>query len=220
MNIEHDLSILYETAAYDTALDVIHMSSVVPDQTFNEAVAILEAKIFKNKKELKEKLDKLEKSPKPIESLGSYCIYIIKSLLPVAGGFAGIHGIEALATAGKISATAAGPAMVAVSAISIIVFMVIDCCTRINRMPGSISDKKIQYKKILNAINESIKAWKRKDGDNAKKMLSKLEEAKDKVQAKLDALNALAKNHNLSYQNTFDESEFDALLSFDDIRLD
>ena len=51
-------------------------------------------------------------------------------------------------------------------------------------------------------------------------MLSKLEEAKDKVQAKLDALNALAKNHNLSYQNTFDESEFDALLSFDDIRLD
>ena len=220
MNIEHDLSILYETAAYDTALDVIRISSVVPDQTFNEAVAILEAKVFKNKKELKKKLDKLEKSPKPIETLGSYCIYIIKSLLPVAGGFAGIHGIEALATAGKISATAAGSAMVAVSAISIIVFMVIDCCTRINRMPGSISDKKIQYKKILNAINESIKAWKRKDGDNAKKMLSKLEEAKDKVQAKLDALNALAKKHNLSYQNTFDESEFDALLSFDDIRLD
>ena len=76
MNIEHDLSILYETAAYDTALDVIRISPIVPDQTFNETVAILEAKVFKNKKELKEKLDKLEKSPKPIESLGAYCIVV------------------------------------------------------------------------------------------------------------------------------------------------
>ena len=220
MNIEHDLSILYETAAYDTALDVIRISPIVPDQTFNETVAILEAKVFKNKKELKEKLDKLEKSPKPIESLGAYCIYIIKSISPSVGGLAGIHGIEALAFAGKISAAAAGPAMLAVAAITVIVTIVMDCCTRINRVPGSISDKQIQYKKILNAINESIKAWKRKDGDNAKKMLSKLEEAKDKVQAKLDALDALAKKHDLKYQNTYSESEFDALLSFDDIRLD
>jgi len=78
MNIEHDLSILYETAAYDTALDVIRISSVVPDQTFNEAVAILEAKVFKNKKELKEKLDKLEKSPNPVENLGAYLFILQK----------------------------------------------------------------------------------------------------------------------------------------------
>lgn len=220
MNIEHDLSILYETAAYDTALDVIRISSVVPDQTFNETVAILEAKIFKNKKELKEKLDKLEKSPNPVENLGAYCVYLAKASLPVAGGLAGIHGIGALAAAGKISTAVAGPAMLAISGISIIIYIVIDCCTRINRLPGSISDKKVQYKKILNAIDESIKAWKRKDGDNAKKMLSKLEEAKDKIQEKLDALNTLAKGKSLDYQNTFDESEFDALLSFDDIKLD
>ena len=220
MNLESNFQLLYEAAAYDTALNIIRESSAIADETFNEAITVLEAKVFKNKRQLKNEVDKLERSPKPIESLGAYSSYLAKGLLPAAGGIAGIKGIEALCAAGKISSTAAGPAMLGVAAAAVIVYLIIDCCTRINRTPGSISDKKIQYKKLLKSIDESINAWKRKDGDNAKKMLDKLEEAKRKVQIKLDAINERARGKDLNFQNNYVESALDDLLSFDDIRLD
>ena len=105
--------------------------------------------------------------------------------------------------------------------VTLLVDILLDCCTRITRLPGSISDKKIQYKRILDSIDASIKAWKKKDGDNAEKMIKKLEEAKRKVQEKLDKVNKAAKGKSLYHQNTQAESTtIDEFLSFDDIKLD
>lgn len=176
--------------------------------TKNEA-ALLEAKVYKSKKELKAELDKLERSPKPIESFGKYAVYLAKALGPAIAAGAAVYklpigGIESLGVAAAL----------------MLVTTIMDCCTRINRFPGSISDKKVQYKKILNSIDASITAWKKKDSDNAEKMIKKLEEAKTKVQAKLDEVNKASKGKDLYYQNYHTESDIDEFLSFDDIKLD
>lgn len=170
-----------------------------PYLAFIESAAMFESKLIKNKQQLKAELDRIENGPKGIQKLGDAALYALKSTAPSIGTVAA--GVGATAVAG-IPFTL--PVAVGVVAASAAVNIIISCCTRIIRAPGSISDKKVQCDRILKSIDSSIKSWEAASDDkDSEKMISKLKSTKEKVKEIRAKLDKKSKGKALFYQNNF-----------------
>ena len=160
---------------------------------------MFESKLIKNKQQLKAELDRIEKGPKGIQKLGDAALYALKSTAPSIGTVAA--GVGATAVAG-IPFTL--PVAVGVVAAAAAINIIISCCTRIIRAPGSISDKKVQCDRILKSIDSSIKSWEAASDDkDSEKMISKLKSTKEKVKEIRAKLDKKSKGKGLFYQNNY-----------------
>lgn len=206
---------------------------IIPDNTIGDITAefddflestfgsddlefINEAKILKTKTDIENALDEIERHQGAGDHILSFFFNWIKTALPGMAGST-VSSIAIQTAANKAAASGAGlfgtiaaargaaaSIMIPASAVTMIAFVACACCTRIFRVAGSISDKKVKCNKILASIDKSIITLRKKGGNE--KQIKRLEEAREKVNDKIKELNEKYKGKSKLYQNIHSES--------------
>ena len=181
-----------------------------------QEAAILEAKLLKTKGDIVSALDQIERKQDAGDHILSFFFNWFKRIIPNLAGAvvkgaaygsaahkaiaAGAGAADAALVGGAASATVALPAAI----VSTLAFVACACCTRIFRVAGSISDKKVKCEKILKSIDKSIAAIEKKGGDE--KQLARLKSAREKVNTKIKELEKKYAGKSKLYQNMHTES--------------
>ena len=170
-----------------------------------QIVQIIQEKAELTKEEIDKKLKVLDSGNPTCNDVYSFFMQNLGLLGTSVAGLAGSHAVaKGITKAGVRFKTVAGAGAAGYAigfGITSLVFLAVNCLTRILHCAGSISDQLLYAKKIKKEFDKAIKKFE-ESGDE--KMVKKCKDAKAKVEKKLAEIEKSAEGKSKLYQNYHD----------------